>query len=102
MAEGRPCQHYVSKMEKESKDADTVQTAVAIRSWATFKSEKTEKPPCQVSRHRGFSLKTALVKKYILILLKEEVEVDCGPSRCCANRANRLPRLGHFVRQEQK
>ena len=57
-------QHYVSKMEKESKDADTVQVVVAIRSWAILKPERTEKPPCQIPGTGVFLLKIALVKKY--------------------------------------
>ncbi len=40
-------------MEKESKDADTVQTAVAIRSWATLKTERTEKTPVLRDLARG-------------------------------------------------
>ena len=73
-------------MEKESKDADTVQVVVAIRSWATFKSEKTEKPPCQVSRHGGFSLKTALVREGTCGCFKRfrscPPSISRGPLRC--------------------
>ena len=70
-------------MEKESKDADTVQTAVAIRSWATLKSERTQKTPVPSLPARGFSLKTALVKKgnYIPILFSRPPDREASAER---------------------
>ena len=47
-----------------SDDIDAVQVVVAIWSWATLKPERTEKSPVPNFLARGFSLRTAFVKKY--------------------------------------